>query len=93
MLRVRFGVRRQLVTAVPPMGDFPLLPPLLKWTLGAQSQRLAEALARDIEAEPDCTLLAFTGALMPDDMAEDGFHPGAPAYRAWAQAAAAQILP
>jgi lysophospholipase L1-like esterase len=90
-LRERCGARLMLLSGMPPVGEFPALPQPLRWRLGVQAQRLDAALQAFVDTQPDCEHLAF--GPLPDRavMASDGFHPGPPVYRLWAEAAAARI--
>ncbi len=90
-LGARFGVAHVLASGLPPMGAFPALPQPLRWVLGRTAQRFDTALARASAGVPGWRHIAFTVALTPDLMAEDGFHPGPAGYALWAQIMAAEI--
>ncbi len=86
-----FGARRVYLSAVPPIGAFPLLPRPLRDVLGRRGlafDRVLEDLAADraeaVHLRPDM-------ALDPDLMASDGFHPGPRIYARWAEEAAEAI--
>lgn len=91
LLRSRFGTSHIIVTAVPPVGQFPALSPLLKWILGAQAARFDAALEHAVRAQPECRYLRFDIPMEPDLMASDGFHPSARTYGIWAKSAAKMI--
>lgn len=91
LLRERFGVRRIYHSGLPPMADFPLLPPAVRLILGAEARRFDRALARLCHETPDAVHVPGDPHVLPEDMAEDGFHPGAPIYRIWGRRAAAAI--
>lgn len=91
LLRARHGVRRILLTAVPPMHRFRALPQPLRWLLGARAQGYRDALAGAIAAWPGCELVDAELPDQPEALASDGFHPGAASYRVWAQRVAARI--
>jgi lysophospholipase L1-like esterase len=87
------GLRRRgasgiVLSGVPPMGRFPLLPQPLRRVLGARATELDAVLA-DVARERDAVHLPmhFASGLGPEHMAADGFHPGPAIYRAWADAA------
>lgn len=86
----KFGARFVYRSGVPPLGLFPVLPAPLRHVLGAQARQFDAALAanstgnlRHLPFDPD--------RLDPAQMAEDGFHPGAPVYTLWAQELAQMI--
>lgn len=86
----KFGARFVYRSGVPPLGLFPVLPAPLRHVLGAQARQFDAALAasstgplRHLAFDPD--------RLDPAQMAEDGFHPGAPVYTLWAQELAQMI--
>lgn len=84
-LHSRFSVRQVLLSSVPPMHLFPALPNPLRWWLGLRARQLnvvMKDLARD---KVLCTFLEIPYNGNPQDIAEDGFHPGAGAYKVWAE--------
>jgi lysophospholipase L1-like esterase len=89
------GVRYSLHTALPPMGDFPLLSQPLRWVLGRDARRLDQALRAHLAHRPDRGHAPLPsvppGIAAADWMARDGFHPGQLGYQAWVQALAAQV--
>lgn len=87
-----FDARHVIVSGLPPMRDFPLLPQPLRWILGRQAERFDRALHRMVRARPDCTLITIDLRLGAHNMSRDGFHPGPAVYAAWAKEVAAQIL-
>jgi lysophospholipase L1-like esterase len=91
LLRTRFGVRGHWRSGLPPMHRFPVLPRPLRDVLGAQARAYDRVLAAGVA--PGLYHLPFDEArLDPAMMAEDGFHPGAAIYAAWAQDLAAAIV-
>lgn len=91
-LRDRHGVSRVIASGLPPVRRFPALPQPLRGFIGAHAERLDAALA-ELAARRDDLLhvpLDF-GGMDASAMAEDGFHPGPPAYRAWAQRLAPRV--
>lgn len=90
-LREACGAQLILLSGLPPVGEFPALPMPLRWRLGRQAERLDAALQAYVAGQRDCEHLAF--GPLPDRsvMAHDGFHPGPPVYRLWADAAASAI--
>lgn len=91
LMRARFGVRLLVLSGLPPVHAFPLLPQPLRRHLGARATRFDERLRAAIAGEADAAhvSLRFSGHVR--DMAPDGFHPGPAIYARWAQAVAETI--
>ncbi|SEV98666.1 Lysophospholipase L1 [Aliiroseovarius sediminilitoris] len=89
-LRQRHHAQRILVTGVPPLDQFPLLPGPLRFVLGQQARRFDTALAQQAETL-GIEYLPFNMSLDPATMAADGFHPGPTAYRHFADTLYRQI--
>lgn len=89
LLASRFQVRQVLFSPVPPMHLFPALPQPLRAYFGARARHFNQALERYVGGEPRSALARpeLTGL----STASDGFHPGADAYAAWADALAGHI--
>jgi len=87
-----FGVKYVIVSGLPPMRDFPLLPQPLRWVLGRQAARFDKALHAMVAGRRDATSITIDMRLDRDNMSEDGFHPGPLVYAAWADAVTAQVL-
>lgn len=92
LLKTRFGVRRIYVSGLPPVGQFPLLPATMRWVLGGEANRFDAALQALCDRTEGARHVAFQGGLRPEQMAEDGFHPGTPVYAAWASVVTERIL-
>ena len=91
-LERQHGVGLLVVSGLPPMHLFPALPQPLRWYLGACARRYDRAL-RDWAARRPATLFVPMPAMTdPALMGEDGFHPGPPAYAAWAEVLAQALL-
>lgn len=91
LLTTQFGVTKVLVSGLPPMGHFPLLPNPLRWVLGRQAQRFDRVLAAMIAARPSCEYVQLDLPLAPEYAAEDGFHPSPTAYALWAKMLAERL--
>ena len=89
LLAERFQVRQVLWSPLPPMHLFPALPQPLRAYLGARAQHFNGALARYVASAGRCALVQVD--LTSLSTADDGFHPGAEAYAAWADALAQHI--
>lgn len=79
-----FGARLVVVSGLPPVHQFPLLPNPLRWVLGRQARRFDLSLRRLVGTKPLAAMLDFDMALDPANMSPDGFHPGPAVYGRWA---------
>ena len=77
------GARRVIVSGLPPVGEFPLLPNPLRRVLGQRASRFDDAL-QEVAAAAGAVHLPFDLPFDPALMARDGFHPGPVVYREWA---------
>lgn len=84
-LRTRHGVQHFVLSGLPPMQHFPLLPQPLRWILGCHAARLDTVLAEIAAAREDCVHLALDLPYEPRFVARDGFHPSEEAYAEWAR--------
>jgi lysophospholipase L1-like esterase len=92
LLRGRHRARLVVASGLPPLHRFPALPQPLRAFLGARAAALDAALGELAAQLPGVAHLRLSDLpLDASAMAEDGFHPGLPAYRAWAMAAHARI--
>lgn len=80
-----FGARHVVISGLPPMHQFPLLPQPLRWVLGRQASRFDRHLRQMVADRPSCHMLHVSLDLDPSNMAPDGFHPGADVYALWAK--------
>lgn len=87
----RRGVRQVVFAPLPPMQRFPLLPQPLRWVAGRDAGRLDRAVARWAAQCAGVSHVPIDFDLRPEAMAEDGFHPGEPVYRACGEALADHI--
>lgn len=92
LLRERFGHPSILFSSLPPMGQFPALPQPLRWWMGARARAFDMKMQAVLAPAPDCHYLHLPYGPDRSAIASDGFHPGAGAYRIWAQAAAEQMM-
>ena len=83
-LRSRFGVKFICQSGLPPMGLFPLLPDPLRAVLGARATHLDQILEGIVNADPAAARVSLEFPLDAENMAEDGYHPSAKVYAAWA---------
>lgn len=90
-ITARFGCAKIIVSGLPPVGQFPLLPHPLRWVLGRQAARFDRHLHQLVADRADCVALQFDLGLDETNMSEDGFHPGPTVYARWAEHVAAII--
>ena len=82
-LRMEFGAQHVFISALPPLGEFPLLPQPLAWVLGCHAQRLDAAQKARCANETTLHYFPMDLDLDVSAMAPDGFHPGPTVYAAW----------
>lgn len=85
-IRHKFQPKLILLTSVPPMHLFSALPQPLRWHLGSYVQAMNKALAELLKANPECVQITLPLEQGQGDipLANDGFHPSAEVYQAWA---------
>lgn len=91
-MKAQFGCTKIIVSGLPPIGQFPLLPQPLRWVLGRQAARFDRHLHALAAERTDCVALRFSMGLDESNMSEDGYHPGPRVYAAWADEVAQVIL-
>ncbi len=90
LLKDNHGAPQIFLSGLPRVQDFPLIPNPMRAILAMRTTRFDRAL-REIAAEHTCHHLPLDAKLDRAGMAPDGFHPGAPIYRLWAEKAAPAI--
>jgi lysophospholipase L1-like esterase len=85
------GAAHVVFAPLPPVHRFPLLPQPLRRVMGDEARRHDDALARWAATRRDVSHIAIELDLDIEAMADDGFHPGEPVYRACGEALAAHI--
>ncbi len=85
LLQAKFGVTRILVTGVPPLGEFPLLPTPLRTILGRRASLFDEDLQALCASLRDVDHVPLDFPMDTTLMATDGFHPGPVIYDRWAE--------
>ncbi len=91
-LETEFGARRIIVSGLPPMGQFPLLPQPLRWAMGRRALWFDKHLHRLVTRRPACSPVTIRLGLNDTNMSADGFHPGPSVYAAWADEICAAVL-
>lgn len=85
------SVKHILVSGLPPLAKFPLVPQPLRWVLGQRAIDFDKHLMKQIQENENITHLPLDFPFTLDSMALDGFHPGLHAYKIWATAIAEHI--
>lgn len=85
------SVKHILVSGLPPLAKFPLVPQPLRWVLGQRALDFDQQLIKQIERKENITHIPLNFPFTLDSMALDGFHPGLQAYKTWANALAEHI--
>ena len=91
LLGAKFGAPRIIVSGLPPVGQFPLLPHPLRWVLGRQAARFDHHLRALVATRSDCRAVKIDVTLDSTNMAADGFHPGPSVFAVWAKTIAELI--
>ncbi len=89
-LQQRFAGPQIVMSGLPPMQHFPVLPQPLRGFLGARAAAFSAAGCQ-VAAEYNSVFLPFDFPFELSAMASDGFHPGPAAYAIWGKAAATAI--
>lgn len=90
-LQTRFDDPLVLVSGLPPVEQFPVLPHPVRWVLGRQAARFDRRLRALVDTLPNCANVRIDLGLGPHNMAEDGFHPGPEVYAEWAKEVVALV--
>ena len=85
ILKRDFGVRRILVSGLPPMHGFPALPQPLRWHLGSRASQFNRDLEADVAIDESAEFVNIRFTEDRSLMSADGFHPGPAVYAAWAE--------
>ncbi|MCG8633098.1 MAG: SGNH/GDSL hydrolase family protein [Desulfobacterales bacterium] len=92
LLEKKFGIRHIVLSAVPPMNEFPALPWPLGWYLGRVARKMNQKLDQWTMGKNSLSFIPFDLPIDPVHMAEDGFHPGPVLHGIWARQVADRIL-
>jgi len=96
LLTRKFGCKKVVFTALPPIHCFPALPQPLRKMLGSRALLLNSALERTVAALSNIEVLHVSALNVSGSvhqvqqsglMAEDGFHPSTKGYELWAHSA------
>lgn len=87
-----YGTKCFVISGMPPVHQFPLLPQPLRWTLGLQARRFERYQRKVLEEHPDCLSVKVHTQLGRHNMSIDGYHPGPSVYAEWAEAVCEKII-
>lgn len=87
----KFKPQLVIITALPPVHEFPALPQPLRWYLGRRAKQFNQALEKQIFTKNKLHFLSIGNMDDINVMAADGFHPGEQVYQQWALKAADKI--
>lgn len=90
-LKSHFGVRHVILSGLPPLGEFTLLPQPLRWVVGKQADRFDGGLAKLAQCNQDISHLKLSLPYDPEMVAPDGYHPAPEAHAYWAELLADHI--
>lgn len=85
LLKTKFHAKHIILSGLPPMHLFPALPQPLRWWLGLRAKKLSNIMENIARNDKRCTFLSVPFPFEKNLIAEDGFHPGEPAYRLWGE--------
>lgn len=86
------GVRRGVVSGLPPLHALPAAPQPLRWYLGRYARHLDLALEQWVAQRPHLAFCPLQWAAEPGSIASDGFHPGPGGYARWSSEAADRVV-
>ncbi|EAR08293.1 SGNH/GDSL hydrolase family protein [Reinekea blandensis] len=86
-----FCCRHVYLSSVPPMHLFPALPNPLRWWLGLRAKQFNIIMDRVAQSDTRCKFVQVPYRGDEEEIAADGFHPGALAYQAWSEHLAEKI--
>ena len=91
-ITTQFQPSKVIISGLPPIGQFPLLPQPLRWVLGRQADRFDRQLHGLAARGNNCVAMKFNMGLDQSNMSKDGYHPGPLVYAKWAEEVAKIIL-
>ena len=82
----RFSTKKIIVSQIPGLENFEVLPQPLRWCLGMQSKRFNTIAKSTWSDHPVCEFMDLPLVFDQSLMASDNFHPSEAAYRIWGEA-------
>jgi lysophospholipase L1-like esterase len=92
LIDLRFAPALLVHSAVPPMHACMALPQPLRWFMGAWARQMNQSLAGQLAEQVGRTMHWHPESTTTAGMAEDGIHPSADGYAAWADGLSRRIL-
>lgn len=80
----RLSCKLLIVSGIPPMRKFPLIPQPLRWILGQRALSFDRYQKARADKASQCAYLSLELNMDSDSIAKDGFHPSEKAYKEWA---------
>ncbi|MFQ3248378.1 MAG: lysophospholipase L1-like esterase [Glaciecola sp.] len=87
-----FNTKHIIVSGMPPMHKFPLLPQPLRWVIGSRAKAFDKLQFKHIANCANKSYAPLTFNLDKSAMAKDGFHPGEVIYKEWAKVLSKRII-
>jgi lysophospholipase L1-like esterase len=81
-----------IVSGMPPLHRFPLLPQPLRWILGCRAKQFDKLQLHKLEKQAHISHQSLPFGLGANALAIDGFHPSAIAYKEWAGSLHERVL-
>ena len=91
ILQSRQRTRLIILSGLPPIHAFPLLPEPLRFCLGIRARLFTWALGVLVQGEEGVRMVKLDQNFTVDMMSADGFHPGPPIYAIWSQSVIKEI--
>ena len=88
----RFSTSKIIISQIPELENFEVIPQPLRWCLGMQSKRFNSIAREAWEGHPVCEFMDLPLVFDRSLMASDNFHPSERAYRLWGEAFAQCIV-
>lgn len=77
------AVKHIVVSGLPPLAKFPLVPQPLRWVLGQRAKDFDKRQIMQIKQNENISHVPLSFPFTLESMARDGFHPGKNAYKSW----------
>jgi lysophospholipase L1-like esterase len=88
----KLGAKHIMVSGMPPMHKFPLLPQPLRWIMGSRAKEFDCLQASAISRYTNRSYEPLSFDVDRSEMAADGFHPGPSIYLEWGRSVSKRII-
>jgi lysophospholipase L1-like esterase len=88
----KLGAKHIMVSGMPPMHQFPLLPQPLRWIMGSRAKEFDYLQASAIGKYTNRSYEPLSFDMEKSEMAADGFHPGPNIYLEWGLSVSKRII-